>query len=108
VAFLKVALRKAGIPCGIIVDCSHANSGKDYRKQTIAFNDIAQQIREGETALKGFMLESYLLPGKQNISHGEPPAPGLSITDGCIGWEETEEILCKAAEASRERMKKLS
>ena len=108
VAFLKVALRKASIPCGIIVDCSHANSGKDYRKQAVAFNDIAQQISDGETALKGFMLESYLLPGKQTIVPGEKPAPGLSITDGCIGWEETEEILFKAAEASQRRKKKLS
>lgn len=104
IAFLKVALQKAGITCGIIVDCSHANSGKDYRKQSAAFDDIIQQVMSGEKAIKGFMLESYLKEGRQTLTPGSKPAPGISITDGCIGWQETEDLLMQAAKAAKYRM----
>ncbi|WP_294503473.1 3-deoxy-7-phosphoheptulonate synthase [uncultured Victivallis sp.] len=93
IAFLKVAMKKAKIPQTIIIDCSHANSGKDYRKQNIVLRDVLNQIKEGETAIAGVMLESNLLPGSQKIKPGEKPDPCISITDGCIGWDETEELI---------------
>lgn len=93
IAFLKVAMKKAKIPPTIIVDCSHANSGKDFRKQNIVLRDVLNQIREGENAIAGVMLESNLKPGSQKIKPGEKPDPCISITDGCIGWDETEELI---------------
>jgi len=93
IAFLKVAMKKAKIPPSIIVDCSHANSGKDYSKQGIVLKDVLAQVADGETALAGVMLESNLKPGSQKIVPGEKPDPCVSITDGCIGWEETEELI---------------
>lgn len=93
IAFLKVAMKKAKLPPVIIVDCSHANSGKDYRKQNVVLRDVLNQIKEGETAIAGVMLESNLLPGSQKIKPGEKPDPCISITDGCIGWDETEELI---------------
>ena len=93
IAFLKVAMRKAGLKPCIVVDCSHANSGKDYRKQNVVLRDVLNQIKEGETAIAGVMLESNLLPGSQKIKPGEKPDPCISITDGCIGWDETEELI---------------
>ena len=86
-------MKKAKLPPVIIVDCSHANSGKDYRKQNVVLRDVLNQIKEGETAIAGVMLESNLLPGSQKIKPGEKPDPCISITDGCIGWDETEELI---------------
>ena len=96
IAFLKVAMKKAKIPPSIIVDCSHANSGKDYSKQNIVLKDVLNQIADGETALAGVMLESNLKPGAQKVVPGEKPDPCVSITDGCIGWEETEALIRSA------------
>ncbi len=96
VAFLKVAMEKAGLPANIVVDCSHANSGKKHENQHIVFEDILGQIEAGETAVKGVMLESYLKPGKQKICADCPPDPAISITDDCIGWEETEALIRQA------------
>ncbi len=93
IAFLKVALRKAGLPQAIIVDCSHANSGKRYDRQRVSFLDVFDQIKAGETAIAGVMLESYLQPGSQRLEPGCKVIPDLSITDGCIGWTETEELI---------------
>ncbi len=93
IAFLKVAMRKAGIEPSIVVDCSHANSNKDYRKQHVALDDVLSQIADGERCLAGVMLESNLLPGSQKIVSGQCPEPGISITDGCIGWDETAELV---------------
>ena len=96
IAFLKVALKKAKIKCGIIVDCSHANSDKKYEQQRIALEDVMQQIKDGETHIAGVMLESNLKPGNQKIVIGETPDPEISITDACIGWDETEELILSA------------
>ena len=96
IAFLKVALNKAKIKCGIVVDCSHANSAKQYDRQRIALEDVIQQIRDGEDRIAGVMLESNLKPGSQKIVIGETPDPEVSITDACIGWEETEELILSA------------
>ena len=99
IAFLKVAMRKAGIKPAIVVDCSHANSNKNYKNQHIALEDVLRQIADGEDALTGVMLESNLLPGSQKIQAGCRPDPGISITDSCIGWDETAELIRRTHEA---------
>lgn len=96
IAFLKVAMRKAGLPANIVIDCSHANSGKKHEKQHCVFEDVLSQIEDGETAIKGVMLESYLKPGKQKLCADCAPDPEVSITDDCIGWEETESLIREA------------
>jgi len=96
IASLKVALKKAAIKCGIIVDCSHANSAKKHEQQKIVLEDVIQQIRNGEDHIAGVMLESNLKPGSQKIVIGKTPDPEISITDACIGWEETEELILSA------------
>ncbi len=96
IAFLKVAMRKAGLEPNMIVDCSHANSCKKHERQGIVFHDVLDQIEAGETAIKGIMLESYLKPGNQKVKPGDNPDPELSITDACIGWEETEKLIREA------------
>ena len=101
IAYLRVVLRRSGLPAGIVIDCSHANSGKDYRKQRIALDGILEQIASGEDAIRGVMLESNLKPGSQKVVPGIVPDPEVSITDGCIGWEETEELILKTRETVR-------
>ena len=98
IAFVKVAMTRAGLTPNIIVDCSHANSNKDFKKQRIALLDVIDQIVAGETSIVGAMLESNLLEGRQDIVPGIKPAPGISITDSCIGWDETEELIRKSYE----------
>jgi len=95
VAFAKVLLEKAGLPHSVVVDCSHANSRKDYRKQPEVFRSVLSQIENGERAIAGVMLESNLLPGSQKIG-GAALQYGVSITDGCIGFDETKELLLEA------------
>lgn len=100
VAFAKASLEEVGGNLrGILVDCSHANSGKDFRQQPGVFNSVLELFREGERALLGVMLESHLIEGKQPL--GETMTYGQSITDGCINWECTEELLLEAAERLR-------
>jgi len=93
IAFVKVAMAKAGLTPSIIVDCSHANSNKDFRKQRVALFDAVNQVAEGEKAIVGTMLESNLLEGRQDIVQGTKPVPGISVTDSCVGWDETEELI---------------
>ncbi|WP_176012442.1 3-deoxy-7-phosphoheptulonate synthase [Victivallis sp. Marseille-Q1083] len=93
IAFLTVAMRRNNLRPNIVIDCSHANSGKKYDRQHIAFHDVVEQVAAGERAIVGTMLESYLEPGAQKIVADEKPLPNISITDGCIGWEETEQLI---------------
>ena len=93
VAFANVLLHKAGIATGIVIDCSHANSHKDYKQQRIAFLDVAEQIYQGNRLIAGIMLESFLSEGRQPFSKPENLKYGVSLTDSCIGWEETEELI---------------
>jgi 3-deoxy-7-phosphoheptulonate synthase len=99
VAFAEVLLRKAQIPNGIVIDCSHANSHKNYKRQREALLDIADQIRTGNKSIAGIMLESFLKEGKQSIGAPGGLKFGVSLTDSCIGWEETEELIRFFAEA---------
>lgn len=96
-------LRKGGVTERVMVDCSHANSGKDYRKQPEVARDVARQVAGGERRILGVMVESHLQPGRQDLKPGVALAPGVSITDGCIGWEETESVLRELAAAVRGR-----
>ena len=92
-------LARAGLPPVVMVDCSHANSGKEHGRQEEVWHNVIEQRANGTTSLVGLMVESYLEPGNQPF----PQKPsdlryGLSITDACIGWEATERMLRWAAE----------
>jgi 3-deoxy-7-phosphoheptulonate synthase len=94
IALAEDALAKAKLDRNIVVDCSHANSRKKPELQPLVLRDVVHQIREGNRSVVGFMLESFLEPGNQPI-----PADlsqlryGCSVTDACIGWDTTAEIL---------------
>jgi 3-deoxy-7-phosphoheptulonate synthase len=90
-------LAKAGLPVRVIVDCSHANSGKDHRRQSIVWRDVIEQRVGGDRSIVGLMLESNLQEGSQPVQADRAKLRrGVSITDGCIGWEETEALLLEA------------
>jgi 3-deoxy-7-phosphoheptulonate synthase len=86
----------------VMVDCSHDNSGKDHTRQTHVGRAVLEQVRGGQQAIMGLLLESNLRPGKQTWKEGVPLAYGVSITDACIGWEETEAFLYAVAETVRD------
>jgi 3-deoxy-7-phosphoheptulonate synthase len=90
-------LKKANLPPRIVVDCSHGNSNKDYRLQPIVFESIIQQIINGNTSMVGMMLESHLNEGSQSIPTDLSQLKyGVSVTDKCINWDETERIILAA------------
>jgi len=97
------ALRKAGVCERVMVDCSHANSAKQYERQVDVARDIAGRIAGGDKRILGLMIESHLRPGRQDLRPGVPLQPGVSITDACIGWEQTESLLRELAQAVRTR-----
>jgi len=86
-----------GILRPIMVDCSHDNSAKDHRRQAEVARSVVRQFAEGQRAILGLMLESNLQPGKQTWREGAPLTYGVSITDACLGWEETESLLLELA-----------
>jgi 3-deoxy-7-phosphoheptulonate synthase len=93
----RTKLEKAGLPPRIIVDCSHANSGKDPTRQATVWRDVLEQRRAGDRSIAGLMLESNLHAGSQPVvADRSRLAYGVSITDGCIGWDETESLLLEA------------
>ena len=92
-------LAKAGVTPRLMVDFSHANSRKDYTRQMEVAQDVAAQIRNGEQNIMGVMVESHLVEGRQD----KPETYGQSITDACIGWDTTEEMLALLADAVRNR-----
>lgn len=96
-------LRKAGLPQRVMVDCSHANSNKQYRLQVDVANGLAGRIAGGDRRLMGIMIESHLQEGRQDLKPGVPLRPGVSITDGCIGWDQTVPVLETLAQAVRTR-----
>ncbi len=93
-------LTHAGVTPKLMVDFSHANSRKDYKRQMEVAEDVAQQIRNGEQNIMGVMVESHLVEGRQD----QPVTYGQSITDACIGWDSTEQLLALLAEANRIRV----
>ena len=98
------ALQRAGLPARLMVDCSHGNSGGDHRRQPDVAADVAAQIASGARGICGVMLESHLVEGRQDIRDGRSGLRyGQSVTDACIGWETTTEVLASLAAAVRRR-----
>ncbi|EFX02167.1 phospho-2-dehydro-3-deoxyheptonate aldolase [Grosmannia clavigera kw1407] len=106
----KETLSKKGQKMAIMVDCSHGNSSKDHRNQPKVAKCVADQLREGEKALIGVMIESNINEGSQKVPAEGPSAlkKGVSITDACINWEDTVTVLEDLASAVRERRKVLA
>jgi 3-deoxy-7-phosphoheptulonate synthase len=96
-------MEKAGLQPRIMIDFSHANSNKDYRRQALVCHDVAGQIAAGDKRIMGVMIESNLVAGAQKLEAGQPLVYGQSITDACIDWPETHELLNELAVAVRTR-----
>ena len=96
IAACEKSLREAGLPTNIMVDCSHANSNKDHRRQPAVARAVSRQIEDGNASIIGIMLESNLAEGGQSLS--DDLRYGVSITDACIGWECTESLLRELAD----------
>lgn len=99
-------LASANLAQKLMVDYSHANSRKDYKRQMEVNEDVCQQIAGGEKAIFGVMVESHLQAGRQDTKPGQPLTFGQSITDACIGWEDTEALLRSLAQAVEARRTK--
>ncbi len=97
----SVALAAADLPASLVVDCSHGNSEKDHRRQAQVISNLCEQIQTGQRAIKGVMLESHLVAGKQDIGNGQDLVYGQSITDACLSLEETIPLLQDLAAAAR-------
>jgi 3-deoxy-7-phosphoheptulonate synthase len=103
VAQTAARLEKAGLPPRIMIDCSHANSNKDYTRQARVCHDVARQIAAGNRNIIGVMIESNLIAGAQKLVPGKELVYGQSITDACIDWPETHALLGELAAAVRIR-----
>jgi 3-deoxy-7-phosphoheptulonate synthase len=103
VADTAAKMEKAGIAPRIMIDFSHANSNKDYKRQGMVCHDVAGQIAAGDPRILGVMIESNLVAGAQALAPGQPLVYGQSITDGCIDWAETETLLAELAGAVKAR-----
>ncbi|MBM3373306.1 MAG: 3-deoxy-7-phosphoheptulonate synthase AroG [Betaproteobacteria bacterium] len=97
------SLAEAGIPARIMIDFSHSNSSKKPEKQVDVAKDVANQVAAGDERIFGVMVESHLKAGRQDLVPGKLLAYGVSITDGCIGWEESRGVLEDLAEGVRKR-----
>jgi 3-deoxy-7-phosphoheptulonate synthase len=96
-------LAEAGVPARLMIDFSHGNSSKRPEKQVDVAQDVAAQVAAGESRIFGVMVESHLKAGRQDLIPGKELAYGMSITDGCIGWEDSRKVLAVLAEAVRAR-----
>ena len=111
IAKTVAALKKAGLPERVMVDCSHGNSSKDYARQPLVAASIAEQVAAGERAIQGVMIEGHLVGGRQNLppaghSPTQPLVYGQSVTDACLGWDDTVPVLeglARAVAARRAR-----
>ena len=97
------ALAKAGLSDRLMIDFSHANSAKQHERQRDVCRDVAGQIAAGEDRIMGVMIESHLKPGRQDAKPGKPLVYGQSITDACIGWDDTRTMLEELADAVERR-----
>jgi 3-deoxy-7-phosphoheptulonate synthase len=101
-------MEKNGLAPRIMIDFSHANSSKDYRRQAVVCHDVAAQIagqsgKPGDKRIMGVMIKSNLVAGAQKLVPGQPLVYGQSITDPCIDWPETHALLKELAAAVRAR-----
>jgi 3-deoxy-7-phosphoheptulonate synthase len=114
------AVTGAGMPSTVMIDASHDNSGKDHDRQAKVAREIAAQVGGGQRGIVGVMIESFLVPGRQDIAPAQPPLPpvpgrqplsgqpraltyGQSVTDACLGWDTTADVLADLAAAVRGR-----
>jgi 3-deoxy-7-phosphoheptulonate synthase len=97
------ALRDAGLRPRVMVDASHGNSEKDYRRQPAVVHEVASQVAQGETGIIGMMMESFLLEGRQDLGDPARLVYGQSVTDACMSWETTVPVLRELATAVRVR-----
>ncbi|KII76151.1 3-deoxy-7-phosphoheptulonate synthase AroG [Vibrio renipiscarius] len=103
VGAIKQELEASGLPQKVMIDFSHANSSKEYKRQMVVAEDVAAQLAAGEDAIFGVMIESHLVEGRQDLVDGKAPTYGQSITDGCINWADTETTLRQLAQAVQQR-----
>ncbi|NHQ87044.1 3-deoxy-7-phosphoheptulonate synthase AroG [Iodobacter sp. HSC-16F04] len=96
-------LAAAGLPQKVMVDFSHANSSKDYRRQVDVSADVCAQLARGNNGIFGVMVESHIIGGRQDHVEGKPLTYGQSITDGCISWDQTETMLADLSRAVLDR-----
>jgi 3-deoxy-7-phosphoheptulonate synthase len=96
-------LGKAGLAQRLMIDASHANSQKNHANQIAVCADIGAQLAAGDTRITGVMIESHLVAGRQDLVPGRPLTYGQSITDACLGWEESISTLNGLADAVRRR-----
>ena len=101
-------LAGAGLAAKLMIDCSHANSQKRHERQIEVARDVGTQIAGGDDRIFGVMIESHLNPGRQDLVPGQALEYGVSITDACIGWDATIDVLKSLAEAVRLRRRKLA
>ena len=103
VALCEAALREAGLPENIMIDCSHGNSNKQPELQPLVADNVASQVVEGNRSIIGIMLESNIQAGNQSIPDDLSQLKyGVSVTDGCISWESTEKLLREMADKLRD------
>ncbi|NIY94087.1 3-deoxy-7-phosphoheptulonate synthase AroG [Vibrio diazotrophicus] len=105
VSDIKNQLEASGLRQKVMIDFSHANSSKQYQRQLVVSDDVSAQIAGGENAIFGVMIESHLVEGRQDLVDGQAPTYGQSITDACIGWDDTETVLRQLADAVEKRRK---
>lgn len=100
-------LEKAQLPSRLLIDCSHGNSKKDHEEQVAVFTSVLQQFSEGSCAIKGVLLESFLLDGNQEIpSNATQMRYGVSLTDPCLDWNSTERLVIAGANFLRSGSRK--
>src|SRR6218665_1007607 len=100
------SLKSAGLREQVMIDFSHAHSSKKYERQIEVGQDVAAQMAGGDHRITGVMIESHLQPGRQDLAPGQTKSdlkPGVSITDACLGWSQTEPLLRELAQAVRQR-----
>ena len=96
-------LASAGLAARLMIDFSHANCAKQFKRQLDVARDVAGQLAAGDDRIFGVMVESHLAEGRQDLVPGQPLAHGVSITDPCLGWDDTAQLLDVLAEAVRRR-----
>ncbi len=96
-------LGASGLAARVMIDCSHANCSKQFQRQVEVARDVSEQIAAGDDRIFGVMVESHLKPGRQDLLPGKALEYGLSITDACLGWEDSMNVLELLADAVRRR-----
>ena len=99
VADINKQLAASGLPQKVMIDFSHANSSKQFQRQLVVAEDVSGQMAKGDNSIFGVMIESHLVEGRQDLVDGKVETYGQSITDACIGWDDTEKVLRKLADA---------